>query len=215
MNIFERILKKFGWQRIPLPKEEEKRFDNQSSANPDGTVKNSHSEKKVTENSEHQNKAEIERLKKQVLTLTQEKETLTQEKKTLENEKQQRLKMTIEEEKSPKEELPKEVPSKEKAIIQSAYLKAPIEDAFEKLVYDEKGAYYEVSDLHETTAKFDFVHSIPFPTIIEHDGIYRNVCEIQGSTRNVKNYELIKKGEITKQPDGKWKVTSKLKIKTK
>ena len=211
MNIFERILKKFGWQRIPLPKEEEKRFDNQSSANPDGTVKNSHSEKKVTENSEHQNKAEIEKLKKQLQTLTQEKETLEKE--------NQRLEMTIEElqkkEKSPKEELPKEVPSKEKAIIQSAYLKAPIEDAFEKLVYDEKGAYYEVSDLHETTAKFDFVHSIPFPTIIEHDGIYRNVCEIQGSTRNVKNYELIKKGEITKQPDGKWKVTSKLKIKTK
>ena len=211
MNIFERILKKFGWQRIPLPKEEEKRFDNQSSANPDGTVKNSHSEKKVTENSEHQNKAEIEKLKKQLQTLTQEKETLEKE--------NQRLEMTIEElqkkEKSPKEELPKEVPSKEKAIIQSAYLKAPIEDAFEKLVYDEKGAYYEVSDLHETTAKFDFVHSIPFSTIIEHDGIYRNVCEIQGSTRNVKNYELIKKGEITKQPDGKWKVTSKLKIKTK
>jgi regulator of replication initiation timing len=211
MNIFERILKEFGWQRIPLPKEEEKNLDNQSSANPDGTVKNSHSEKKVTENSEHQNKAEIERLKKQVLTLTQEKETLENE--------NQHLKKTIEElqkkEKSPKEELPKEVPSKEKAIIQSAYLKAPIEDAFEKLVYDEKGAYYEVSDLHETTAKFDFVHSIPFSTIIEHDGIYRNVCEIQGSTRNVKNYELIKKGEITKQPDGKWKVTSKLKIKTK
>lgn len=211
MNIFERILKKIGWQRIPLPKEEEKKLDDQSSANPDGTVKNSHSEKKVTENSEHQNKAEIERLKKQVLTLTQEKETLEKE--------NQRLKMTIEElqkkEKSPKEELPKEVPSKEKAIIQSAYLKAPIEDAFEKLVYDEKGAYYEVSELHETTAKFDFVHSIPFSTIIEHDGIYRNVCEIQGSTRNVKNYELIKKGEITKQPDGKWKVTSKLKIKTK
>ena len=211
MNIFERILKKFGWQRIPLPKEEEKRFDNQSSANPDGTVKNSHSEKKVTENSEHQNKAEIEKLKKQLQTLTQEKETLEKE--------NQRLEMTIEElqkkEKSPKEELPKEVPSKEKAIIQSAYLKAPIEDAFEKLVYDEKGAYYEVSDLHETTAKFDFVHSIPFSTIIEHDGIYRNVCEIQGSTRNVKNYELINKGVITKQPDGKWKVTSKLKIKTK
>lgn len=211
MNIFERILKKIGWQRIPLPKEEEKNLDNQSSANPDGTVKNSHSEKKVTENSEHQNKAEIEKLKKQLQTLTQEKETLEKE--------NQRLKMTIEElqkkEKSPKEELPKEVPSKEKAIIQSAYLKAPIEDAFEKLVYDEKGAYYEVSELHETTAKFDFVHSIPFSTIIEHDGIYRNVCEIQGSTRNVKNYELIKKGEITKQPDGKWKVTSKLKIKTK
>jgi regulator of replication initiation timing len=211
MNIFERILKKIGWQRIPLPKEEEKKLDDQSSANPDGTVKNSHSEKKVTENSEHQNKAEIEKLKKQVLTLTQEKETLENE--------NQHLKKTIEElqkkEKSPKEELPKEVPSKEKAIIQSAYLKAPIEDAFEKLVYDEKGAYYEVSDLHETTAKFDFVHSIPFSTIIEHDGIYRNVCEIQGSTRNVKNYELIKKGEITKQPDGKWKVTSKLKIKTK
>jgi DNA repair ATPase RecN len=211
MNIFERILKKIGWQRIPLPKEEEKKLDDQSSANPDGTVKNSHSEKKVTENSEHQNKAEIEKLKKQLQTLTQEKETLEKE--------NQRLKMTIEElqkkEKSPKEELPKEVPSKEKAIIQSAYLKAPIEDAFEKLVYDEKGAYYEVSELHETTAKFDFVHSIPFSTIIEHDGIYRNVCEIQGSTRNVKNYELIKKGEITKQPDGKWKVTSKLKIKTK
>jgi regulator of replication initiation timing len=211
MNIFERILKKFGWQRIPLPKEEEKWFDNQFFDNPDGTVKKSHSEKKETENSEHQNKAEIERLKKQVLTLTQEKETLEKE--------NQRLKMTIEElqkkEKSPKEELPKEVPSKEKAIIQSAYLKAPIGDAFEKLVYDEKVAFYEVSDLHETTAKFDFVHSIPFSTIIEHDGIYRNVCEIQGSTRNVKNYELIKKGEITKQPDGKWKVTSKLKIKTK
>lgn len=211
MNIFERILKEFGWQRIPLPKEEEKNLDNQSSANPDGTVKNSHSEKKVTENSEHQNKAEIEKLKKQLQTLTQEKETLEKE--------NQHLKMTIDElqkkEKSPKEELSKEVPSKEKAIIQSAYLKAPIEDAFEKLVYDEKGAYYEVSDLHETTAKFDFVHSIPFSTIIEHDGIYRNVCEIQGSTRNVKNYELIKKGEITKQPDGKWKVTSKLKIKTK
>ena len=63
MNIFERILKELGWQRIPLPKEEEKNLDNQSSANPDGTVNKSHSKKEETENSGHQNKAEIERLK--------------------------------------------------------------------------------------------------------------------------------------------------------
>lgn len=93
------------------------------------------------------------------------------------------------------------------------YLGSPKEDGyFEKMSARPEGCYYIVTDITADTASFDFIRSL-FTSIAPYTAIYNKVCQYTGAFRTARDYELVEKGRLQRQSDGKWKVVKKLNIK--